>query len=116
MSEPTENPTTLDDSAPTGAHTLPEVTFAQMPLTPEVRQALEALGYERPTPVQALVYEPAVQGKSLVVQARTGTGKTSAFGLPLVDQIVRKGEGRAQVLILTPTRELALQVSRELDK
>ena len=61
------------------------------------------------------MFEPAVRGKSLVVQARTGTGKTAAFGLPLVDQLVRKHIKQVQVLILTPTRELALQVARELE-
>ncbi|HEX7604939.1 MAG TPA: DEAD/DEAH box helicase [Polyangiaceae bacterium] len=68
-----------------------------------------------PTPVQIAVYEPAVRGKSLVVQARTGTGKTAAFGLPLLDQLVKTNVHAVQALILTPTRELALQVARELE-
>ncbi|MDB4994329.1 MAG: DEAD-box ATP-dependent helicase CshA, partial [Myxococcaceae bacterium] len=67
-----------------------------------------------PTPVQLSVYEPACRGKNLVVQARTGTGKTAAFGLPIIDKLVRGGLPKVQALILTPTRELALQVSREL--
>ncbi len=92
------------------------LTFDAIPLTPEVRRAIDAMGYVNPTPVQVAVFEPAVRGKSLVVQARTGTGKTSAFGLPIIDQLVRKSDKRVQALILTPTRELALQVSRELDK
>jgi ATP-dependent RNA helicase DeaD len=93
----------------------PELTFDALALSPDVRQAVDALGYLRPTPVQLAVFEPAVRGKSLVVQARTGTGKTAAFGLPIVDQIVRRGVAKVQALILTPTRELALQVARELE-
>src|SRR4051794_8655146 len=91
----------------------PPPTFDILPLTPEVRKAIDLLGYTHPTPVQRAVFEPAVRGKNLVVQARTGTGKTAAFGLPIVDQLVKKSLGAVQALILTPTRELALQVGRE---
>ena len=62
----------------------PPPTFDALPLSPEVRRALDVMGYKHPTPVQLAVYEPASRGASLVVQARTGTGKTAAFGLPLV--------------------------------
>ena len=65
----------------------PPVTFDALPLTAEVRRAIDELGYVHPTPVQKAVFESAVRGKDLVVQARTGTGKTAAFGLPLVDSI-----------------------------
>ena len=102
-----------DATSPTSA--APQ-TFDALPLTPEVRKAIDAMGYVSPTPVQVAVFEPAVRGKNLVVQARTGTGKTAAFGLPIVDQLVKKSEPRVQALILGPTRELALQVSRELEK
>jgi len=84
-------------------------------LSADVRLAVDTLGYVHPTPVQLAVFEPAARGKSLVVQARTGTGKTAAFGLPIVDQIVRRGVAKVQALVLTPTRELALQVARELE-
>ncbi len=94
----------------------PAPTFDAIPLSPDVRQAIDALGYVNPTPVQLAVFEPASRGKSLVVQARTGTGKTAAFGLPIIDNLVRKGQANVQALILTPTRELALQVSRELER
>jgi ATP-dependent RNA helicase DeaD len=90
-------------------------TFDALPLSPDVRQAIDELGYTHPTPVQLAVFEAAVQGKSLVVQARTGTGKTAAFGLPLVDQLVRRNVAHVQALVLTPTRELALQVGREIE-
>ncbi|MDB4936191.1 MAG: DEAD-box ATP-dependent helicase CshA [Labilithrix sp.] len=94
----------------------PAPTFDAIPLSADIRQAIDALGYVNPTPVQVAVFEPATRGKSLVVQARTGTGKTAAFGLPIIDVLVRKNQPNVQALILTPTRELALQVSRELEQ
>ncbi len=91
-------------------------SFDEMPLSDDVKASLAEMGYTHPTPVQHAVYEPAVRGNDLVVQARTGTGKTAAFGLPLVDQLLRRSSNAVQALVLTPTRELALQVSRELTK
>jgi ATP-dependent RNA helicase DeaD len=94
----------------------PAPTFDAIPLGGDVRKAIDALGYVHPTPVQIAVFEPATRGKSLVVQARTGTGKTAAFGLPIVDNLVKRSQSAVQALILTPTRELALQVARELER
>jgi ATP-dependent RNA helicase DeaD len=106
MTEPTASPA---ETAPT------EPTFDVLPLSAEVRRAIDEMGYRHPTPVQRAVFEAAADGRSLVVQARTGTGKTAAFGLPLVDRLVRSSTKAVQALILCPTRELALQVSRELE-
>jgi ATP-dependent RNA helicase DeaD len=91
------------------------VTFDALPLHPDVRQAVDDLGYVHPTPVQRAVYDPASRGRDLVVQARTGTGKTAAFGLAIINSVIRKAELRVQALVLCPTRELALQVARELE-
>jgi ATP-dependent RNA helicase DeaD len=93
-----------------------EPTFDVLPLGAEVRRAIDAMGYRHPTPVQRAVFEPAAEGRSLVVQARTGTGKTAAFGMPIVDRIVRPSQRGVQALVLCPTRELALQVSREVEQ
>src|SRR5688572_7504116 len=93
----------------------PPPTFDALPLSSDVRKAVDALGYVHPTPVQLAVFEPATRGKSLVVQARTGTGKTAAFGLPIIDALVKRSQPTVQALVLTPTRELALQVARELE-
>jgi len=90
-------------------------TFDVLPLSAEVRRAVDEVGYVHPTPVQAAVFEPASRGKDLVVQARTGTGKTAAFVLPLVDAMVKRGTPAVQALVLCPTRELALQVQREVE-
>ena len=93
-----------------------EPTFDAIPLSADVRRAIDAMGYKNPTPVQIAVFEPAAAGRSLVVQARTGTGKTTAFGLPIVDRLVRSSIKGVQALVLCPTRELALQVSREVEQ
>ncbi|HEX8791112.1 MAG TPA: DEAD/DEAH box helicase [Polyangiaceae bacterium] len=90
-------------------------TFDVLPLGPEVRRAIDAMGYRHPTPVQMAVFEPTAEGRSLVVQARTGTGKTAAFGIPIVDRLVKPAVKAVQALVLCPTRELALQVSREVE-
>lgn len=105
-------------SAPIAAdnEAAPTPTFDAIPLGGEVRRAVDALGYVHPTPVQLAVFDPATRGKSLVVQARTGTGKTAAFGLPIIDTLVKRSQPGVQALILTPTRELALQVGRELEQ
>ncbi len=75
-------------------------------LSEKVRKALKEIGFEKPTPVQEVAIPLAVEGRDLLIQARTGTGKTGAFGIPVVERI--KGEEMA--LILVPTRELALQI------
>jgi ATP-dependent RNA helicase DeaD len=88
-------------------------TFDDIPLSAAVRRAVDELGFTTPTPVQRAAFEPAAEGRDLIVQSRTGTGKTLAFGLPLVDRLVRAGEGPS-ALILAPTRELSLQSERAL--
>ncbi|HEX3777469.1 MAG TPA: DEAD/DEAH box helicase [Polyangiaceae bacterium] len=93
----------------------PPPTFDVLPLSAELRRAIDDLGYTHPTPVQRAVFEPAARGLDLVVQARTGTGKTAAFSLPLIDSIVKRSVSAVQALILCPTRELALQVNREIE-
>lgn len=93
----------------------PPPTFDILPLSSELRRAVDDLGYTHPTPVQRAVFELASRGKDLVVQARTGTGKTAAFGMPIVDALVRRQTPAVQVLVLCPTRELALQVTREVE-
>jgi ATP-dependent RNA helicase DeaD len=90
-------------------------TFDRLPLTVETRRAIDEMGFVTPTPVQIESFGPAVDGRDLIVQARTGTGKTAAFGLPLVDRLV-VAEPRVQALILAPTRELALQSAREIER
>src|SRR5437763_1741852 len=94
----------------------PPPTFEILNLSKETLEALSAMGFTHPTPVQRAVFEPAVRGLDIVVQARTGTGKTAAFGLPIVETVVRRNLAKVQVLALCPTRELALQVTAELER
>ena len=84
--------------------------FAQLGLTAPVLQAVQALGYELPTPIQSQCIPHLLAGRDLLGQAQTGTGKTAAFALPLLCRI-DPAQGKPQVLVLTPTRELALQVA-----
>jgi ATP-dependent RNA helicase DeaD len=93
----------------------PAISFEAMALSQPVRRALDELGFTQPTAVQHAAFEPAVAGHDLIVQSRTGTGKTLAFGLPLVDRLVHEDDGLS-VLILAPTRELALQSQRVIEQ
>lgn len=105
---------TIDNTTQPSVVTPP--TFEVLNLSKETMEALSSMGYTHPTPVQRAVFEPAVRGKDIVVQARTGTGKTAAFGLPIVETVVRRNLAKVQVLVLCPTRELALQVTAELER
>src|SRR3546814_10627405 len=87
-------------------------------LSPVLADALIARGYEALTPVQAQVVEAEAKGRDLLVSAQTGSGKTVAFGLAMADELLEDGRlpfaTAPLALIVAPTRELALQVSREL--
>ena len=85
--------------------------FADLTLAPELCHVLSGLGYEEPTPIQLAAIPPLLEGRDLVGQAATGTGKTAAFALPVLQRILTEG-ARAEplALVLVPTRELAVQV------
>ncbi|MHB1992481.1 ATP-dependent RNA helicase DbpA, partial [Metallibacterium scheffleri] len=87
--------------------------FAQLPLSPALLQSLAAMGYARMTPVQAASLPPILAGQDVIAQARTGSGKTAAFGLGLLARL-DAAQNRVQGLVLCPTRELADQVSKEI--
>jgi ATP-dependent RNA helicase DeaD len=92
-------------------------TFAELGLRPELQQALATLGYEEPTPIQLEAIPPLVEGRDLLGQAATGTGKTAAFSLPVLQRLEAGRAGRSPVaLVLVPTRELAVQVSEALHR
>jgi len=107
--------TTTDSSSGAAASNEPEPSFDALPLSDEVRTALREMDYQVPTPVQLAIWEPATGSRDVVCQARTGTGKTAAFGLPMLERHVRRSQKNVQALVLCPTRELALQVARELE-
>ena len=88
-----------------------------MPLSGTMRDALCRAGYQMPTPVQAGVIPLALTGVDVVAQARTGTGKTAAFAIPILEGLLpRDQSGPTQALVLVPTRELAVQVRDEFEK
>jgi len=90
-------------------------TFSDLALRDELLQSLTELGYEEPTPIQAETIPPLVRGADLLGQAATGTGKTAAFALPMLQRI-KLGGSRPRALVLVPTRELAAQVSEAIHK
>lgn len=90
-------------------------TFTEFGLEPKVLQAVTELGFEEATPIQSKSIPLAMQGRDLIGQAQTGTGKTAAFGLPLINKIAKEEE-KIVALIMTPTRELAIQVAEEIGK
>ena len=92
--------------------------FAALGLSKDLLAAVEAMGFEEPTPIQQQAIPEALKGRDLIGQARTGTGKTAAYVLPSVERIRRAHpEGHAvRLLVLCPTRELALQVTGEVEK
>lgn len=90
------------------------ITFDDLGLKKEILQSVKDAGFTIPSPIQAAAIPFILQGRDIVGQAHTGTGKTAAFGLPALNNIdPRNGVG---ILVITPTRELATQVSDELFK
>src|ERR1700759_1545399 len=89
--------------------------FADMTLTPALCDVLSGLGYEEPTPIQLAAIPPLLAGRDLVGQAATGTGKTAAFALPILQRIFTEGQqSEPLALVLVPTRELAVQVAQAM--
>lgn len=91
-------------------------TFAELELDPQLLLALDEIGYQRPTLIQSEVIPHGMDGRDILASAPTGTGKTAAFLLPIIQHLLdfpRQKPGPARVLILTPTRELAIQVADE---
>ena len=81
-------------------------------LSQETRRAIEDMGYDAPTPIQALAIAPLLEGKDVIGQAQTGTGKTAAFGIPIIEKI-DAADRTTQALVVCPTRELAVQTAGE---
>jgi ATP-dependent RNA helicase DeaD len=114
---PTANATANADATADASAAPPEpkgVRFADLGLRPEVLRALEEMGFQDAMPVQSATVPAARAGRDLMVQSRTGSGKTAAFGIPFVNDIVDPDSRFVQALVLLPTRELALQVAAEL--
>jgi ATP-dependent RNA helicase DeaD len=89
--------------------------FGDLPISGELRKAVRDMGFETMTPIQAKAIPLILEGRDIIGQAQTGTGKTLAYGLPMLDS-VDPGVRKTQAIVLCPTRELAVQVARELKK
>src|SRR5215470_15851860 len=94
------------------------MSFDSLGLSPVIKHNLYGLGYRVPTPVQAKAIPLALEGRDVVGNAQTGTGKTAAFGIPMIERLLLNAAAPKpkvpQALVLTPTRELALQVNESL--
>src|SRR5438552_7407749 len=88
-------------------------TFADLGLSESTLHALRDVGYESPSPIQEQAIPALLEGRDVIGQAHTGTGKTAAFGLPII-QYIDPAEPSVQALVLTPTRELCIQVTQAL--
>ena len=89
--------------------------FEDMALSKEIQRAIADMGFEEMTPIQARTIPPIVEGKDVIGQAQTGTGKTIAFGIPIIEAVKPRSR-RTPAIILCPTRELAIQVSEEVKR
>ncbi len=89
------------------------MNFEKLGICPEIQKAVKNMGFEEPSPIQAKAIPVMMEGKDLIGQAQTGTGKTAAFGIPLLQKIDPKNK-KLQGIVLCPTRELAIQVAEEI--
>ena len=90
-------------------------TFHDLPLTPGMLEGIARAGYTTPTPIQAQAIVPILEGRDVIGCAQTGTGKTAAFAIPTIERLLKQGRSGPRVLVLAPTRELALQIAETFD-
>lgn len=95
---------------------IPPVPFSSLKLHPNLLKGIKELGFARPTPVQAEAIPPALDGRDVLACAMTGSGKTAAFLLPILHRLIDRPRGATRALVLTPTRELALQIVQDLNE
>jgi ATP-dependent RNA helicase RhlE len=90
------------------------MAFTSFGLHPDLLRGVKELGFTRPTPIQADAIPPALEGRDVLACAMTGSGKTAAFLLPILNRLIGKPRGRTRALVITPTRELAAQIEQHL--
>jgi ATP-dependent RNA helicase RhlE len=91
------------------------VSFTSFNLDPQIVAGVKALGYTAPTPIQRQAIPPVLEGKDVMGLAQTGTGKTAAFVLPILERLMKGPRGRVRSLIIAPTRELAEQIHESIN-
>ncbi len=120
MSVDSTPPAPLSPIAPEGGEVTPpsppRKLFAEMGLHADVQRALAEMGFVDAMPVQSETLEPTLAGRDVMIQSKTGSGKTAAFGIPFAEKLVDGQKHEVQALVLAPTRELALQVATEVEK
>jgi len=117
--EATAASTPAATAASTSAASAPPSAFAELGLKPELQQAIAAAGYTEPTPIQVQAIPPALAGHDLLGCAQTGTGKTAAFALPILQRLASErpaGGVPVRALVLAPTRELAAQIGQSFER
>jgi ATP-dependent RNA helicase DeaD len=114
----TDESTTPNEASDNGGPAPDGAGFAALGLSPELVATLSALGYEEPTPIQQEAIPAILDGRDVLGQAATGTGKTAAFALPMIQRLSAKDRPRGSIsaLVLVPTRELAMQVAEAAHK
>ena len=90
--------------------------FSRIPLHADLQKAIKELGFQRPTPIQEQAIPPALAGRDILACAMTGSGKTAAFLLPIMQRLMSKPRRQTRALVLTPTRELAAQIHAHLEE
>ena len=90
------------------------MSFETFNLHPSIMAGVHALGYTKPTPIQLQAIPPIMQGRDIIGLAQTGTGKTAAFVLPILQRLLRGPRGRTRALIISPTRELTEQTCESI--
>jgi ATP-dependent RNA helicase RhlE len=100
---------------PSPASPSPVLSFDDMGLDPTLLRAVRELGFERPTAIQTVAIRPLLDGRDVLGAAATGSGKTAAFGLPILHRLLGKTRGVTRALVLAPTRELAAQIAEHLN-
>ena len=91
------------------------IRFDELELNPKILRGIKDMGFEEATPIQAQGIPAVLSGRDVIGQAQTGTGKTAAFGIPVLESVDASSH-KTQVIILSPTRELAIQVADEIRK
>jgi ATP-dependent RNA helicase DeaD len=109
-----ENEQQPEAPASTASDYVSDATFDEMNLAEPLRRAIAEHGYTKPTPVQARTFRPVRDGKDVIVRSKTGTGKTAAFAIPMLERIP-DGRRKPSALVMCPTRELAIQVAQEFE-
>ena len=90
--------------------------FYEFGLSDEVLNSISSMGFEEPSQIQKIAIPPVMKGKDIIGVAQTGTGKTAAFGIPIIEKSIRGKSKKPAAIVLVPTRELAMQVAEELNK